>query len=119
MDGREEIRNELLLDDFELPNSDRSINIIKESDDDPLAVKNARLFLNDTVVITKIGSSVSAYSSDRSISILKVRSQLSPNLIKIPREHSKRIANTLLLKHRKNAVSPSILKKTNHNRESS
>ena len=119
MDGREEIRNELLLDDFELPNSDRSINIIKESDDEPLAVKNARLFLNETFVITKICSSVSAYSCDHSLSPLRVRSQISPNLIKIPREHSKRIANTLLVKHRKNAVSPSILKNNNRIRVSS
>ena len=121
MDGRHEIRNDLLLEDFVLPNSDRSINIIKESDDEPLAVKNARLFLNETYLENKISSSISALSCDKSCSIspLRVRSQISPNLVKIPREHSKRIANTLLLKHHKNAVSPSILKSTNRSRESS
>lgn len=54
----------MLLEDFELPNSDRSINIIKESDDYPLAVKNARLFFNEPFIINKIGSSLSAYSCD-------------------------------------------------------
>ena len=89
----------LLIDDFGFLNSDRVINIIKESDTEPLAVKNARLFMNEPLIISNVGSSISACLScdqNTSISPLRVRSQLSP-YIKMSRGQSKRLPNTLLV----------------------